>query len=104
MTSIRFNADNTFNFKYFPNHNGSMCLTKYEIINATGKWKIEKDQNRWVIPMQFDTIINSLTKQIYRKGYFDNNGFEIKKNKSPYEIYIVIGDPDSWEGVTLQKK
>jgi len=103
-TIIRFNADNTFDFKYFPNHDFAMGLTEYEIVNARGKWKMEKDQGSWVIPMDFDTIVNLRTGQIDDKGLYNSNGFHINKDKSPYEIYIVIGDPDSWEGVTLQKR
>jgi hypothetical protein len=103
-TIIKFNADKTFELKYFPNHDFSMSLTEYEIVNATGKWKIEKNQGSWVIPMDFDTIVNLRTGQIDDKGFYNGNGFHINKDKPPYEIYIVIGDPDSWEGVTLQKR
>ncbi len=103
-TVIHFNTDNTFEFKYFPNHDFAMSLTEYEIVNATGKWKIEKDQGSWVIPMDFDTIVNLRTGQIDDKGLYNSNGFHINKDKPPYEIYIVIGDPDSWEGVTLQRR
>jgi Transcriptional regulators len=101
-TVIRFNPDKTFNFEYFP-HNDGMDLTDYKIINAKGKWSIEESQGRWVIPMDFDTIINSATGQ-KENGYFNSNGFNINKDKPPYEIYIMVGDPDSWEGVTLQRR
>lgn len=103
-TVIRFNADMTFEFKYFPNHDFGMSLNQYEIVNAKGKWKMEKDQGSWVIPMDMDTVVNLRTGQIDDKGLYDSNGFHINKDKPPYEIYIVIGDPDSWEGVTLQKR
>lgn len=101
-TVIRFNPDKTFNFEYFP-HNDGMDLTDYKIINAKGKWSIEESQGRWVIPMDFDTIINSATGQ-KENGYFNSNDFNINKDKPPYEIYIMVGDPDSWEGVTLQRR
>ena len=103
-TIIHFNADMTFEFKYFPNHDFSMSLTEFEIINATGKWKIEKSQGRWVIPMEFDRIVNLRTGRIDDKGFYNSNGFHINKDKPPYEIYIVIGDPDSSEGVILHKR
>ncbi len=103
-TIIRFKSDSTFDFKYFPHHEFGMSLSDYELVEATGKWQIEKDQGSWVIPMAFDTIINIRTGHIDHKGYYDSNSFHINKDKPPYEIYIIVGDPDSWEGVTLQKK
>ncbi|NJK98515.1 MAG: hypothetical protein HC905_29585 [Bacteroidales bacterium] len=103
-TIIKFKADKTFEFKYFPNHYRSMNLSEYDIVNAKGKWDIEKDQGSWVIPMRFDTIVNLRTGHVDETGFYISNGFHINKNKPPYEIYIVIGDPDSWEGVTLQKR
>ncbi|MBE7442897.1 MAG: hypothetical protein KF732_12370 [Flavobacteriales bacterium] len=103
-TVIKFNADKTFEFKYFPHHEFGMNLSDYELVNAKGKWKIEKDQGSWVIPMDFDTITTIRTGHIDDKGYFDSNAFHINKDKPPYEIYIMVGDPDSWEGVTLQKR
>lgn len=103
-TIIKFNADRTFELIYFPNHEFSMGLTEYDIVNAKGKWNVEKDQDSWVIPMQFDTIVNLRTGQMDEQGFYNSNGFHINKNKPPYEIYIVVGDPDSWEGVTLQKR
>jgi hypothetical protein len=103
-TVIRFNANKTFELKYFPHHEFGMSLNNYELVNARGKWNIENDEGSWVIPMDFDTIVNILTGQIDDKGYTDNNGFHINKDKPPYEIYIMVGDPDSWEGITLQKR
>ncbi len=103
-TVIQFNADKTFEFKYFPHHEFGMSLSDYELVNAKGKWKIEKDQGSWVIPMDFDTIITIRTGHTDDKGYFDSNAFHINKDKPPYEIYIMVGDPDSWEGITLQKR
>ena len=101
---FRFNPDSTFEFEYFPQHSFGMSLGEYELVNATGKWKIEKNQGSWVIPMDFDMIVNIRTEDINDRGYYDMNGFHINKEMPPYEIYIIIGDPDSWEGITLQKR
>jgi hypothetical protein len=103
-TIIRFNADSTFTLQYFPDHGMAMDLTSYDIVNATGKWKIEKNQGTWVIPMDFDISTIIQTGQIDSSGFYNSNGFSINKDNPPYEIYITVGDPDSWEGVTLQKR
>jgi hypothetical protein len=103
-TIIRFNADSTFTFEYFPDHGMAMDLTSYDIVNTTGKWTIEKNQGSWVIPMDFDISTSIKTGQIDSSSLYNFNGFNINKNNPPYEIYITIGDPDSWEGVTLQKR
>ncbi|OGF68236.1 MAG: hypothetical protein A2Y62_16060 [Candidatus Fischerbacteria bacterium RBG_13_37_8] len=102
-TVIRFNSDNTFNFRYFPYPKGTLDLTEYEIVNAVGKWTIEKDYGSWVISMYFITITNALTGQLKTSG-INYSGFHINKDKPPYEIYIIVGDPDSCIGITLQKK
>lgn len=103
-TIIRFNADSTFTFQYFPDHGMAMDLTSYDIVNVTGKWKIEKNQGTWVIPMDFDISTSIKTGQIDSSDFYNSNGFSINKDNPPYEIYITVGDPDSWEGVTLQKR
>jgi len=100
--SYKLNSDMTFEFNYFPDND--FDLKDYEIVNAKGTWKIEKDQGSWVIPMDFDTIINLRTGAVDDKGIYYSNGFNINKEKPPFEIYKIIGDPDSWEGITLIKK
>ena len=102
-TIIRFNADSTFTFQYFPDHGMTMDLTSYEIVNATGKWKIEKNQGSWVIPIDFEKSTSIKTGETDSSGLYNSNGFKINKDKPPYEIYISIGDPDSWAGFTLQR-
>lgn len=102
--SYKLNPDMTFEFNYYPEHDFAMSLTKYEIVNAKGTWKIEKDGGTWVIPMDFDTIKNLKTGTIDTKGIYYSNGFNVNKEEPPYEIYKIIGDPDSWEGITLVKK
>jgi hypothetical protein len=102
--SYKFNPDMTFEFFYYPEHDLAMSLTEYEIVTAKGTWKIEKDQGTWVIPMDFDTIKNLKTGIINSKGMYHSNGFKVNKEEPPYEIYKIIGDPDSWEGITLVKK
>ena len=102
-TIIRFNSDSTFEFKYFPHHKG-MSLGDYELVNAAGKWEIEKGQGNWVISMKFNIITNIRTGHTDDKGYYYSNCYHINKGKPPYEIYIIVGDPDSWKGVTLQKR
>lgn len=101
-TIIKYNANNTFEFKYFPYHD-DFFSTKYKIVNASGTWEMKMDQGHWVIPMNFNSIINSLNGQKL-KTFANYNGFSIRNNKSPYEIYIVVGDPDSWEGIILEKE
>lgn len=101
-TIIRFNADSTFTFQYFPDHGMTMDLTSYEIVNATGKWKIEKNQGSWVIPIYFEKSTSIRTGETDSSGLYNSNGFKINKDKPPYEIYISIGDPDSWAGFRLQ--
>ncbi len=103
-TVIRFNPDSTFTLENFPDHGMAMNLTSYDIVSATGTWKIAKDQGNWVIPMDFDLIRNVKTGHIDSTGFYNSNGFSINKNEPPYEIYITVGDPDSWEGVTLQRQ
>lgn len=73
----------------------AMDLTSYDIVNETGKWKIEKNQGSWVIPMDFDISTSIRTGQIDSSGFYNSNGFSINKDKLPYEIYIAVGDPDS---------
>lgn len=99
--SYRLNSDMTFEFNYFPEHD--FDLTEYEIVKAKGTWKVEKNQGSWVIPMDFDTIINLRTGAIDNKGMYYSNGFNVNKEEPPYEIYKMVGDPDSWEGITLIK-
>lgn len=101
---IRFKSDSTFEFQYFPMHNFGMSLTKYQIVNAKGKWIITNDDGSWVITMYYKSITNVLTGEIDEKGFCDINGFHLNNNKPPYDIYIIIGDPDSWEGITLKKR
>ena len=103
-TIIRFNPDSTFTFQYFPDHRMAMNLTSYDIVNATGKWKIEKNQGCWVIPIDFDISTSVKTGQTDSSGFYNSNGFSINKDNPPYEIYITVGDPDSWEGITLQRR
>lgn len=103
-TVFRFNADSTFVFQYFPDHGIAMHLTNYDIVNACGKWKIEKKSENWAIDMDFDFSKSIKTGDIDSSGFYNSNGFIINKNKPPYEIYIMVGDPDSWEGITLQKQ
>ncbi|MFA6571734.1 MAG: hypothetical protein WCT77_10940 [Bacteroidota bacterium] len=102
-TLIRFNPDKTFTLKYFPYHSFGKNFTEYEIVNASGKWYLEKDQEAWVLPMKYDTITSVVTNQKLNAP-FNTNGFHLKKENPPYEIYIIIGDPDSWEGISLLKK
>lgn len=103
-TIIRFNADSTFTFQYFPDHRMAMDLTSYDIVNATGKWKIEKNQGSWVIPMDFDISTSIKTGQTDSSGFYNSNGFSINKDNPPHEIYITVGDTDSWEGITLLRR
>lgn len=103
-TIIRFNSDSTFDFEYFPYHEFGASLSNYKIVNAYGKWQIYEDQGTWVIPINFDTIIDIRTRILDTNGFINSNGFHINKDTTPHEIYIMVGDPDSWEGITLQKK
>jgi hypothetical protein len=42
---FRFNADSSFEFEYFPRHDfEAMELSQYKLINATGKWEMEKSR------------------------------------------------------------
>lgn len=102
-TIIQFNSDSTFEFKYFPHHEFAKSFGDYEFINAKGKWRTEFDQGSWVLPMEFDTVCNAKTGQ-QKGGHNDFNSFHLNGDKPPYEIYIIVGDPDSWEGITLTKK
>ena len=102
LMSYRLNSDMTFEFNYFPEH--EFDLLDYEIVKAKGTWKIEKSQGRWVIPMDFDTIVNVRTGNIDVTGMYYANGFNVNKEEPPYEIYKIVGDPDSWEGITMIKK
>ena len=99
--SYKLNSDMTFEFNHFPEHD--FDLTEYEIVKAKGTWKVEKNQRSWVIPMDFDTIINLRTGAVNNKGMYYSNGFNINNEEPPYEIYKMVGDPDSWEGITLIK-
>lgn len=100
---IEFNADGTFEFKNFPENKFGGNLTDFENINAKGKWKIELDQGSWILPMDFKSITNCKTGK-EEGGTFDYGSFNLNGNKPPYEIYKMVGDPDSWEGITMVKK
>ena len=101
---ILFNADSTFAFENFPEHGMSMELTDYRISNLYGKWKIENDNENWVIPMNIKVSKDIKSNITDSSGIYISNGFNVYNNKPPYDIYIIIGDPDSWYGITLQKK
>lgn len=103
-TVIRFKADKTFEFRYFPYHGFGSGLSDYELVNASGKWNVEEDEGSWVIPMDYDTIIRLRTGETDSSGLYDVNSFHINSDAPPYAIYIVVGDPDSWEGITLEKR
>lgn len=102
--SYQLNSDMTFEFDYFPEHDFGMSLSTYQVVKVKGTWSIEKDQGKWVLPMDFDTVKHFKTNEIEELGMNYMNAFIVNKNKPPYEIYKMIGDPDSWEGVTLVKK
>jgi len=102
--SYKLNPDMTFEFNYFPQHEFAMSLTEYEIVNTKGTWGIKKNQGSWVIPMGFDTFINIKPGEIPSKGRHYSNSFIINNEDPSYEIYKIIGDPDSWEGITLIKR
>ena len=101
-TIINFNSDMSFEFKYFLYHNG-LNFRDYDIVNTKGNWKIYKDHYTWVISMHFDSIVNSYTEQLIKKNYHVFNSYHINNDKPPYEIYITVGDPDSWQVIKLHK-
>jgi hypothetical protein len=103
-TVIRFNDDSTFVLENFPEHGMGMELTDYRISNSSGKWKIESDNGHWVIPMDIKISTDIKSNITDSSGMYNSNGFNVYNNKPPYDIYIIIGDPDSWYGLTLQKK
>jgi hypothetical protein len=100
---FRLNADSTFILENFPYYSSAMSISEYEIVNATGKWSIEKIEDTWLIPMHFQEIRNIISNFTIKVNSYDM-GFNVTNDKPPYEIYITVGDPDSWEGVTLQKR
>jgi hypothetical protein len=102
-TIIRFNADSSFDFQNFPECNG-MEMSDYRIKNSTGKWKLENDNGHWVIPMNYEVSTDIKSNTTDSSGMYYYNSYNVSNNKPPYDIYIIIGDPDSWYGVTLQKK
>ena len=53
--------------------------------------------------MDFKNVTNSKTGKD-EDVTFDYGSFNLNGNKPPYEIYKMIGDPDSWEGITMIKK
>ena len=103
-TFLKLNTDMTFEMVYFPHYTYGMNGEDVEEINAKGKWKTELDQGSWVLPIDYDTLTNAETGMGIKGSYYDANSFHLNGDKPPYEIYIIIGDPDSWEGIRLKKK
>lgn len=103
-TIIRFNSDSTFTFQFFPDHTTSMTIDNYSIINVKGKWSIAEDFGTWAIPLTFEeTETLGINHIEYTQSHYSNM-LKINKDEPPYEIYIIVGDPDNWEGVTLQRR
>ena len=100
---FKLNLDSTFEMKSFPNNISETDINEHDIINVKGKWKLDEDFGfGWMIQMTYEkpTNIKSDNKQ---NSFLYKNTFKLKGEKKPYKIYIIIGDPDSWEGLTLEK-
>lgn len=94
-----FASDSTFKCNFFPIED---FQRGYVLVNAVGHWSIENVFGSWVVSMNFDTVINSKNGRREESASFGNQ-FRLKGNTPPYEIYVIMGDPDSWEGIALKK-
>jgi hypothetical protein len=100
---IRFYDDGIFEFENYPQNEYGRNFSDFENINANGKWKLDLDQENWVLSLKFEKIINCKTGNEEKDKYYYNS-YNLTGEKPPYGIYIMIGDPDSWEGIILEKK
>lgn len=64
--------------------------------NATGKWEVPKNKERWEVEMAFDK-----SKLFTVKTYMN---FDIAIIDSTYHLYIYLGDPDEGEIIMFEKK
>jgi hypothetical protein len=101
---FKLNPDSTFVLKYFPDHSSTMELQEYDIINAKGKWRLDDDfGSSWVLPFSFEQTTNITNNNTEKTSFHNGNGFRLKGEGTPYKIYVMIGDPDSWYGITLEQ-
>lgn len=98
---IELLADNTFTFYKLPLYDG--FGRSYDIVNGKGKWELKKREypSNWVLFVYLKKI-NVMSSENINKEDFMTSYF-LCNNKPPYDIYIIIGDPDSWEGIRFQK-
>ena len=100
---IRFYDDGIFEFENYPQNEYSKNFTDFHNINAKGKWKMELNQNNWILSLNFEKIINSKTGNEENDKYFYTS-YNLIGDSPPYGIYSLIGDPDNWEGIKMEKK
>ena len=88
---------------YSGNLNFNVNNNENEIINVRGKWKLDEDfGSGWIIQMAFEKPTN-IKGNFKQNSFLNKNTLKLKGEKKPYKIYIIIGDPDSWEGLTLEQ-
>jgi hypothetical protein len=88
----------------------------YCIANGKGEWEIEKYSSfqPWALLMKFDPFEISGTgrrrfanRRLFESVEKRNRGFIttyfIYHNRPPYAIYVIISDPDNWEGLIFNK-
>ena len=102
-TFIRFNNDSTFTLNNFPEYGMNEELMDYKISSSSGKWKLQNDDGHWIISLNCNVSTDTKSNLTNNKGLYNYKGFNVYNNQPPYNIYIIVGDPDSWYGMKLEK-
>jgi hypothetical protein len=96
VPSLTLNPDGTFTFRdrvqrptgVFPSP--SQGIESRGMYSGQGTWRAVNTGGRWELEMDFGQSGGYVTR------------FMLRNNKPPYSVYVILDDPDQWEGVVFE--
>jgi hypothetical protein len=58
--------------------------------SAAGIWKVQEEDNNWIINLDFPDHFRATV--------------HLRHQKPPHQIHIMMGDPDTWHAMLLEKR
>jgi len=97
--ALEFRADGTFTTTGMPD-----CWRvffererKKTLESAPGKWRVTKHQEWWALGLEFD-----------RPPWFAGGGYStelfLRRQKPPYLVHVIVGDPDAGDCIEFERK
>ena len=97
--SLEIRADGTFDVLGMPDCWRVFSDTEWAktFDSAAGKWKLDRHQEWWAVECTYDK------PPWFPEGSY-NSEFFLRRQKPPYMVHAIIGDPDAGECIEFERR